>query len=286
MKPKEGVIEANGLRFSFLESGEGPLVVLLHGFPDSARTWDYQLTALAEHGYRAVAPYLRGYPPTEIPGNGAYDPGTLADDLVSLINALDGERAYVVGHDWGAVMAYAAAALSPESVRRLIVLAVSHPRMFASLFTSPKLIHQSFHLWFFQQEGFAEAAVEANNLALIDYLWQYWSPNPVDSEHIERVKSETLGQPGAVPAALRYYRSLLRLPADDPALFEKVTATISVPTLALFGDQDPLSLLFDGQAECFNADYEQQVIGGSGHFVHRERAGEVTDLILAWISRG
>jgi pimeloyl-ACP methyl ester carboxylesterase len=282
MMIEQGAIDANGLRFSFLSSGDGPLVVLLHGFPDNAWTWDHQLSALAEAGYRAVAPFLRGYPPTEIPGDRRYDPETLAQDLVGLIRAFDDEPAYVVGHDWGALMTYATMTLSPECVRRAAVLAGNHPRMFAGFFASPQLIHQNFHLWFFQLEGFAEGAVEANELALIDYLWRYWSPDLDDSEHLVRVKRQTLAQPGAVSAALGYYRALLGLPAAEPQLFERVVAPTSVPTLALFGADDPLSQPAEGEAECFSAAYERIVMRGAGHFMHREHPGEVTQLLLDW----
>jgi pimeloyl-ACP methyl ester carboxylesterase len=282
MEIKQHAIDANGLRFSFLESGNGPLIVLLHGFPDNAWTWEHQLRALAEAGYRAVAPFLRGYPPTEIPGDGRYDPGTLAEDLVALIGTFDDGPAYVVGQDWGALMTYATMALMPQSVRRAIVLAGNHPRMFAGFFASPKLIHHAFHVWFFQLEGFAEGAVEANDLALVNYLWHHWSPDLDDSEHVARVKSQTLAQPGAVPAALAYYRSLLGLPAEEPQLFERIVAPISVPTLALFGADDPLSQPAVGEAECFSAAYEQMVIERAGHFMHRERPSEITKLLLDW----
>jgi pimeloyl-ACP methyl ester carboxylesterase len=281
---RQGAIDANGLGFRVLESGEGPLIVLLHGFPDNAWTWERQLPALAEAGYHAVAPFLRGYPPTEIPRDGRYDPGTLAEDLTALIDAFDGGPAHVVGHDWGAVMTYATSAVSPKRVRRSVALAVNHPRTFASLFASPRLIHQNFHQWFFQLEGLAEGALEANDLALIDYLWRYWSPKLDDSEHVNRVKERTLGQPGAVPAALGYYRALLSLAGADPALFQRITAPIEVPTLALFGADDPLAQPADGEAEGFGAAYEQRVIEGCGHFMHRERPSEVTQLILDWLA--
>src|SRR2546423_524922 len=106
-------VEANGLKFACLEQGKGPLVVLAHGFPDTAHTWDRALTALADAGFHAVAPFTRGYHPTQIPADGKYDVETLGRDLIALIDALGG-NAILVGHDWGAAAAYAAAALAPE----------------------------------------------------------------------------------------------------------------------------------------------------------------------------
>src|SRR5437773_6008597 len=114
-------IRANGLDFAYLEEGEGPLVLLLHGFPDTAHSWSHQVPALAAAGYRAVAPYLRGYPPSEIPRNGFYDRATLATDIAALIRSLGGgERAHLVGQDWGASIAYGVLAAFPELVRRAV----------------------------------------------------------------------------------------------------------------------------------------------------------------------
>ena len=120
-------IRANGVDFAYLEEGGGPLVLLLHGFPDTARSWSHQMPTLAEAGFRAVAPYLRGYPPTEIPRDGFYDMGTLATDTAELIQSLGGGTpAYIVGQDWGAGITYSVLAAFPELVRRAVVMAVPH----------------------------------------------------------------------------------------------------------------------------------------------------------------
>ena len=104
--------------FTYLEAGKGPLVLLLHGFPDNAHTWSNQIEPLADAGYRVVAPYLRGYPPTEIPADGRYDLTALANDVHELIGALGGEPAHVIGHDWGAATTYATMAMFPASIGR------------------------------------------------------------------------------------------------------------------------------------------------------------------------
>src|SRR5206468_11949862 len=116
-------IRANGLDFAYLEEGEGPLVLLLHGFPDTAHSWSHQVPALGAAGYRAVAPYLRGYPPSEIPRNGFYDRATLATDIAALIRALGrGERAPLAGLAWGAAIADGVPAAFPEPVARAVVV--------------------------------------------------------------------------------------------------------------------------------------------------------------------
>jgi len=125
---REGRVSANGLRFAYLEGGSGPLVVLLHGWPDTPHTWDHQLAALAGAGFRVAAPWLRGYPPTEIPRSGYFDIGTLAVDVRELIRVLGGgDPCLLVGQDWGASIGYQVLAAFPEVVRSAVVMAVPHP---------------------------------------------------------------------------------------------------------------------------------------------------------------
>jgi pimeloyl-ACP methyl ester carboxylesterase len=261
-------------------------VLLLHGFPDNAWTWERHLVSLADGGYRAVAPFLRGYPPTEAPADGRYDARVLADDVASLIHALDDESAVVVGHDWGAAMAYWAMIVSPASIRRSVVIAVNHPQKFAHTLTSPTLLHSNFHLWLFQLDGYAEAALQAGRMELIDHLWHFWSPGLDDREHLERVKEQTLSQPGALEAALGYYRALLALPGADPGTANRLIgeeSAIATTTLAIFGSDDPIARPADGEEECFTGPYRLEVVEGAGHFVQRERPRELAEMILGWL---
>src|SRR2546423_8762255 len=114
-------IRANDLTFGYLEAGDGPLALCLHGFPDSAWTWRHLLPALADAGYHAVAPWLRGYAPTAVPADGRYQSGALVADAVALHDAFGGDGdAVLVGHDWGAIAAYGAAAVAPDRWRRVV----------------------------------------------------------------------------------------------------------------------------------------------------------------------
>jgi pimeloyl-ACP methyl ester carboxylesterase len=281
---RKGQVRANGLEFAYLEAGDGPLVVLLHGFPDHARTWAAQIGPLAAAGYRVVAPFLRGYPPTEIPADGRYDLPTLASDLSELIRALDGEPAYVVGHDWGAATTYATMAMSPSSLRRAVVIALGHPATFVQAFEHPSLLHHLFHFWLFQLGPFAHAAASANDHELIDYLWRHWSPGHDDGEHVQRVKRETLTRPGALEATLAYYPALLNLPVESPGAAERILSKTTVPTLAIFGGNDPVRALSEREEAHFSGPYRQEIVEGAGHFVHRERPDEVTRLLLDWFA--
>jgi pimeloyl-ACP methyl ester carboxylesterase len=278
-------IDANGLRITYLDAGEGPLVLLLHGFPDNASTWSAQMPALSAAGYRAVAPFLRGYPPTEIPADGHYDAGVLAEDVAALIEALGEESAFVVGSDWGAVSTYAAMALRSEVIGRAAVIAAGHPASLGSTLNHPAQIHHIFHFWFFQQQELAARAVRSNDFAFVDYLWRHWSADDHDeAEHIAAVKRDTLSPDGATEAALGYYPALLNLGRDHPEVLERMRANTQVPTLAIFGASDPVRNLAADQHVHFDAEYRLEIVEGAGHFVQREQPEAVNRLLLDWFA--
>ncbi|MCY7340020.1 MAG: alpha/beta hydrolase [Sphingomonas bacterium] len=283
---REFVIEANGLRFACLEAGQGPLLLLLHGFPDNAWTWEHQFGALAAAGYRVVAPFLRGYPPSEIPASGFYDGATLARDVRGLVEALSpGEPCVLVGQDWGAALSYGVLALYPDLVRRAVLMAFPHPAAMAASLADPAQIKRAFHWWYFQLPGLAEASVPANDFAFIDYLWADWSPGFDHRDHVAQVK-QTLAVPGALAAAIGYYRAAFSPAFRDPAL-DELRATlggkIAVPTLALCGADDIRAVPMAAQADQFTGDYEYREVPGCGHFLHRERPTLVNRLILDWL---
>ncbi len=171
-EPTKGSIEANGLTFHYLEAGTGPLVLALHGFPDHARSYRHQMPALAAAGYRVVAPYLRGYAPTEIPQGGYFGVPALAADAVALARALSDEPVVLIGHDWGAAAAHAAAVMAPERFSKLITIAVPYgPAFTTALVTSAEQQRRSWYMFFFQLP-FAEAAVALDDFAFIERLWR------------------------------------------------------------------------------------------------------------------
>ncbi|HEY5925920.1 MAG TPA: alpha/beta hydrolase [Kofleriaceae bacterium] len=265
------LIEANGLRFAYLSAGKGPLVLLLHGFPDTAHTWDRVMPELAAAGYRAVAPFMRGYHPTEIPKDGAYDTDTLGNDAVALITALGEQQAVVVGHDWGASAAYAAAALSPERVRLLVALAIPHPK---SIRPTPKLAWTMRHFLTLRGKRAADR-VRANDFAYVDELVKRWSPGwkEIPAEETAAVK-RAFREPGCAEAACAYYATIgPRLPASH-------RLSINVPAVAFAGVHDNVvPRAYEKARHCFTASYEVVQVPG-GHFMHREHPGEFNAELL------
>ncbi|HEY7873760.1 MAG TPA: alpha/beta hydrolase [Actinomycetota bacterium] len=279
----EGSIEVNGLRFVFLEAGDGPLVLLLHGFPDNARTWEPQLEVIAGAGYRVVAPFLRGFAPTELPSEG-YGIPAQGEDAIALIRALGDGPARVVGHDWGAGATFVAAHDAPELVERATVVAASHPATLLSTFERPSLIHHLFHVWFFQLQGFSPNALRADDYALVDYLWAHWSPGHDHSAHVARVKEESLSQPGAIELMAGYYQRLVNAPEQSPEFVARAFEPVDVPVQCIFGADDPALALTEGEESLFTAGYRRDVIEGAGHFVHRDRPDEFNSLLLEWLA--
>jgi pimeloyl-ACP methyl ester carboxylesterase len=190
------MVRANGLEFGLLEAGTGPLALCLHGFPDSAYTWRHLLPALAEVGFHAVAPFLRGYAPTAVPDDACYGLGALVADAVALHQALDGDGdAVLIGHDWGAEAAYGAAAFAPDRWRRVVTLGVPPLALDPVLFGDYQQLKRFFYLFWFR-DSLARAAevVAADGMAFLDRLWRDWSPGYDAAEDLARVK-ESLCSP-------------------------------------------------------------------------------------------
>ena len=263
-------VQANGLRFAYFEEGRGPLVLLLHGFPDTPHTWDAARPALAAAGFRAVTPFTRGYAPTEIPREEAYDADTLGRDAIALIEALGEERAFLVGHDWGASAAYSAAGLAPARLRMLVTLAIPHP---AAILPTPRILWRLRHFLVLAWRG-AAAKIRAEDFGYIDTLVRRWSPAwDVPPGETAAVKA-ALREPGSLEAALGYYR------AQRPWLPAGQRRKVTVPAAAFAGDTDLLPPAAYERARPRYADRYEVVPFPGGHFMHREHPGAFTRELL------
>ena len=287
---RQGRVRANGLTFATLEAGEGPLVLCLHGFPDHARSFRHQLPALAAAGFRAVAPFMRGYAPSEVPPDGPDPSAALAQDAVALIRALGHDRAALFGHDWGAVAAYGAAVLAPERVTRLVTAAVPHGAAFpAALLTNYEQQRRSWYMFFFQTP-FADAAVPFGDFRFLERLWQDWSPGWAYPPEEMAALKDTFRQPGVLAAALAYYRETLN-PANQRPVLAEVQGRIAVSpvvvrTLYLHGARDGCvgAELLDGMEQLFPQGLETVIVPEAGHFVHQERPEVVNPKLVEFLA--
>jgi pimeloyl-ACP methyl ester carboxylesterase len=285
----EAITLTNGqLRFSAEAAGAGPVVLFLHGFPDSNASFAAQLPAFAKAGYRAVAATMRGYAPEAQPEDGDYHAIRMAEDVAAWIEQLDADEVHLVGHDWGASIAYAAAALVPQRIRSLTTIAVPHPVRFGEAFAvNPAQQARSAYIMEFQQPGFEDRIV-SDDCAYLEALWRSWSPEWVIPAAMLTDMKSVFIQPGVARAALEYYRQAFDAasPAalETQALFAK---PITVPTLAICGEADGCIAadIFIGamRAEDFPSELRVEQVIGAGHFVHIEQPEVVNDLILGWI---
>jgi len=281
-------VQGDGVDFVCLTQGHGPMVLMVHGFPDIPQTWSAQMQALADAGYQVVAPYLPGYLPSRTTANACFDKVSLVHAIAGLIELISPQqKLHYVGQDWGAIIGYALCAARPDLLKNAVLMAVPHPQVVAEHLLEPKHIQRSFHWWFFQQAALPEQALMANDMAFIDYLWQYWCvPGYQDSEHIAKVKS-CLREPGVLQTALAYYRAMFNSGPADPALLglhEAMQRSITVPTLALCGADDLRAELMREQAPFFKGPYTYTEVPRAGHFLHREQSSVVNSLVLAWLS--
>ncbi|MGP3929617.1 alpha/beta fold hydrolase [Nonomuraea sp. KM88] len=270
-------VHANGVEFAYLTMGEGPLALCLHGFPDTAHTWRHLMPALAERGYRAVAPFMRGYAPTEVPADGAYEQAALVADVRALHEELGGDAdAVVVGHDWGAFPVY----LTAGRFRRAVALAVPPPGVLGSSFLDYDQLKRSFYVFLFQT-GMAEAA--ASRPGFFDNLWRDWSPGYDARQDLEFVR-RSIGAPANLSAAIGYYRSMLGT-TPPSGRYPEVESKVTGPVLYLHGAQDgclSAELTRDAPGLLPEGSRVRQV-AGAGHFLHLERPVEVNRLILDWL---
>jgi pimeloyl-ACP methyl ester carboxylesterase len=286
----QGQVNVNGIDFAYLSDGppDGPLALCLHGFPDTARTWRHLLPRLAEAGYHAVAPFMRGYAPSGTAADGRYDTGTLALDACGLHEALGGsDDAVLIGHDWGSFATYGAAAYQPERWRRLVTSAVAPQGAMAEGFFTFDQLRRSWYVFFFQTP-LAEYAVGLDDYTFIERLWADWSPGYEASWDTAQVKA-ALAAPDNLGAAIGYYRAMFAGPPDDQGAADAQAAAGTVapqPTLYLHGADDGcMGIDTIGPVTQFLAPGSQMVvIEGAGHFLHLERPDEVNDRIIGFIT--
>lgn len=274
------VMEAGGLSFAVDEAGEGDAVaLLLHGFPESRRSWSAQLPALAELGWRAVAPDLRGYGGSSRPlGQAAYQMDRLCEDVAALFDALGARRRLLVGHDWGGLIAWAFASATLRPLEGLVVMNAPHPAAYrAEIARNPVQWARSWYVLFFQLPWLPEALLTAAGaMAVRGAFPRHPAFTP---ELLDHYAAGALA-PGAMTAMVNYYR------ANASALgrWERTSTPIAAPTLVIWGERDPF--LESGLAEASAAlatIARVERLPNAGHWVQQEDAAQVNARLAAWM---
>src|SRR6266480_351694 len=231
---REGYAEIGDVRLHYVEAGEGPLIVLLHGFPEFWYGWRQQIKPLAAAGFRVVAPDMRGYNLSSKPeGFEAYAVDLLAADIRALIGELGANSARLVGHDWGGSIAWTTAMNHPEVVDRLAILNAAHPRRLQQGLRNPNQLRKSWYFFFFATPGLPEDVVHLRDWHFFRHFLQDARP-PYTDQEIERYV-EAWSQPGAAAGMINYYRASVRQSQKEATAKLR---PISALTLVIWGERD------------------------------------------------
>jgi pimeloyl-ACP methyl ester carboxylesterase len=285
-------VSANGIRLHVASMGEGPLVLLLHGFPEFWWSWRHQLVGLAGAGFQAVAVDLRGYGDSDKPPRG-YDAWTLSGDVAGLIRALGERHASIVGHDWGGLLAWTVAALHPRLVRSIAVLSAPHPLAVRRALLRD-VRHQgvaSRYALGFQVPMWPERRLLRDGAAHVERIIRAWSgpgwPSKPEFDEVLRRNRSAMSIPGAAHSALEYYRWALRsqLRTEGRRFAAAVDHPLTMPVLQLHGADDP-ALLESTAARSrpwAGPAHTYHVLPRTGHFPHQECPTDVTQVLVDFL---
>lgn len=280
---EEKFIDANGIRIHYLTAGNGPPVVLLHGFPESSYAWRHQIPALANH-FRVITPDLRGYGQTDKPPNiSNYKMSTLVADTIGLIHALGYDKTHIIGHDWGGAIAWNIALNEPHVIDHLAVLNCSHPQKMArALRSNYRQMLRSWYIFFFQLPYLPEFLIKINLRHLLEDIFtgSIIRKDAINDEVLD-VYQKNLQKPEAISSALNYYRAALRYPNRESKL-KKIT----VPTLLIWGENDTAlgkELTYDMES-LFSGPFQLKYIPNCSHWVNEEQPEIVNQLLLDFLT--
>jgi pimeloyl-ACP methyl ester carboxylesterase len=279
---RDGYAEVGDVRLHYVEAGTGPLIVLLHGFPEFWYGWRRQIAPLAAAGFRVVAPDTRGYNLSSRPrGAGAYGADKLADDICGLVRELGAQSAMWVGHDWGGTIAWTAAMNHAGMVDRLVILDAAHPRRLQQGLFKPRQLLRSWYFFFFALPGLPERTVSARRFRFLQRFLRDARP-AFSAQEIDRYV-EAWSKPGATTAMINYYRASVR---QSQKKAKAAIRPISAPTLVIWGQRD--RYLGSNLAEPDHDDVPKlegvERLPDASHWVHHDEAERVTRLLTDFFS--
>ena len=281
-------LEQSSSGHHYFFSGKGEPLILLHGFPDCAENYSHQLEFFSSKGFQVFAPFMPGYHPEDAELD-TYQSLRISEEIIKFSRSVTDRKINLVGHDWGAAVAYGIAGLAPELVNKLIAVSVPHgPNLGESFISDGDQQRKSWYMFFFQLP-MADLAVPTNNFSFIDRLWTDWSPNwPEYKVYCDRT-IEILSQENVLSKALAYYRNTFQpsLQSDRVnQMQEKIGVNkIRPPTLYLHGEND--GCIAANLSEGMEANFENleiKILPDCGHFLHLEKPDEVNKIILDFLS--
>jgi pimeloyl-ACP methyl ester carboxylesterase len=268
-------VAGDGVTLAMLDEGEGAPVLLLHGFPDSSQLWRHQIPALAGAGMRAIAPDLRGFGESDKPeAVEEYAVVRSIADMLAVLDALDVERAHVVGHDWGAGLAWALAAYVPARVERLVVMSVGHPNTLRQ--PSIEQREKGWYQLLFQFTGVAEALIQRDD-------WKLFREMLADARDRERYIAD-LSRPGALTAALNWYRA--NASPEQELRRTRPFPAVDVPTMGIWSSGDNY-LTEDGMirsGEHVTGTWRYERVEGAGHWLQLDQPDRLNELLLDFLT--
>jgi pimeloyl-ACP methyl ester carboxylesterase len=279
---REAHARIGDVNLHYVEAGDGPLIVLLHGFPEFWFGWRLQIKSLVAAGFRVVAPDTRGYNLSSKPeGAAAYAVDLLAADIRGLIRELGAKSALLVGHDWGGSIAWTMAMNHPEVVDRLAILNAAHPRRLQQGLQHPSQLRKSWYFFFFALPALPEEVVQLRDWHFLRHFMEDANP-PYTPQEIERYV-EAWSQPGATTGMINYYRAAVRQSQKEAAAKFR---PIAVPTLVIWGQRD--SYLGADLAEPDRNDVPNlrvERLPNASHWVHHDEAERVNRLLIDFFAR-
>ncbi|HWF74370.1 MAG TPA: alpha/beta hydrolase [Solirubrobacteraceae bacterium] len=268
--------ESGGVGIEYEVAGDGAPVILLHGFPDSGRLWRHQVPALAAAGFRVIVPDLRGYGRSDKPSEvSAYRRVLLVADVLAVMSAAGAERAHVVGHDWGAGVAWATALAAPDRVDHLVAMSVGHPAAFGNAGIAQH--EKSWYMLLFQFPAVAEQWLSAEEWVNM----RAWARHPDADAVIAELEAS-----GSLTPGLNYYRA--NIPPESYLRTRRAVPAVSLPTMGMWSSGDPflLETQMQSSGDHVAGPWRYERLDGVGHWMQLEAPEAVNELLLDFLPRG